>query len=32
MQKVISIGNQDFENIRMEDDFYIDKTHFIKGV
>ena len=28
--KRISIGNQDFENIRENDCFYIDKTSFIK--
>ena len=30
MPQTISIGNQDFESIRMADDFYIDKTYFIK--
>lgn len=30
MAKPISIGNQNFESIRKEDCFYIDKTHFIK--
>ncbi len=28
--RTIGIGNQDFEVIRKEDYFYIDKTHFIK--
>ena len=30
MAKVISIGNQSFESIREKDNFYIDKTNFIK--
>ena len=30
MQKVISIGNQGFEDIRKENRFYIDKTEFIR--
>lgn len=30
MAKVIGIGNQDFEKIRMNDSFYIDKTDFIR--
>ena len=30
MAKTISIGNQNFESIRKNDCFYIDKTHFIK--
>lgn len=30
MAKTISIGNQDFEKIRVNDYFYIDKTNFIK--
>ena len=29
MARVISIGNQDFETIRSENYFYIDKTNFI---
>lgn len=29
-RKTINIGNQDFENIRREDLFYIDKTDFIR--
>ena len=28
--KVISIGNQSFESIREKDNFYIDKTNFIR--
>lgn len=30
MARTIGIGNQDFEKIRMDDNFYIDKTKFIK--
>ncbi len=30
MAKTIGIGNQDFEKIRVNDYFYIDKTKFIK--
>lgn len=30
MARVIGIGNQDFEKIRRENYFYIDKTNFIK--
>ena len=30
MSKVISIGNQGFEDIRKNDNFYVDKTFFIK--
>lgn len=30
MARVISIGNQDFETIRRENYFYIDKTNFIQ--
>ena len=30
MKKVIAIGVQDFEKIREEDSFYIDKTSFIQ--
>lgn len=30
MARTIGIGNQDFETIRREGYFYIDKTHFIK--
>ncbi len=28
--RVVSIGSQDFENLITHNDFYIDKTHFIK--
>ena len=30
MAKVISIGNQSFESMRERDNFYVDKTSFIK--
>ena len=30
MKKTISIGNQDFENMRIHGDFYVDKTEFIR--
>ena len=30
MNKVISIGNQEFDKIRENDYFYVDKTGFIK--
>ena len=30
MAKVISIGNQSLESIREKDNFYVDKTNFIK--
>lgn len=30
MSKTISIGNQGFEDIRINDCFYIDKTLFIR--
>lgn len=30
MARVISTGGQDFEIMRMDDTFYIDKTGFIK--
>lgn len=30
MQRVISIGIQEFEKIRTENYFYVDKTGFIK--
>lgn len=30
MAKTIGIGRQDFEKIRLKNNFYIDKTHFIK--
>ena len=32
MPKVISIGNQGFEDIRKENRFYVDKTEFYQGV
>lgn len=28
--RTVSIGNQDFESIRKNNNFYIDKTGFIK--
>ncbi|MCI8646370.1 MAG: AAA family ATPase [Firmicutes bacterium] len=30
MARVVSIGRQDFEKLRMRNNFYVDKTHFIK--
>ena len=30
MARTIGIGNQDFETVRKEGYFYVDKTHFIK--
>ena len=30
MNKVISIGKQDFEQIRKQNYFYIDKTNYIQ--
>ena len=30
MARTISIGRQDFERIRTSDNFYIDKTEFIR--
>jgi len=30
MARAVGIGNQDFEKIRVNDYFYIDKTKFIK--
>ena len=30
MKRTVSIGNQDFESLRTEKDFYIDKTDFIR--
>lgn len=30
MERTISIGGQDFETIRVNDYFYIDKTDFIR--
>ncbi len=30
MARVVGIGHQDFESVRVSDNFYIDKTHFIR--
>ena len=30
MARVVSIGRQDFEKIRTRNNFYVDKTHFIR--
>ena len=30
MNKVVSIGNQGFDSIRENDNFYVDKTAFIR--
>ena len=30
MKRAISIGNQDFEKIRVNNYFYVDKTDFIR--
>lgn len=30
MARVVGIGHQDFECVRVSDNFYIDKTHFIR--
>ena len=30
MARTVSIGRQDFEKIRISNNFYIDKTHFIR--
>ncbi|CDE55755.1 putative uncharacterized protein [Roseburia sp. CAG:303] len=30
VKKIVSIGNQGFEDIRINDNFYVDKTAFIK--
>ena len=30
MARVVGIGHQDFETIRIKNNFYIDKTEFIK--
>ena len=30
MAKTVSIGAQDFERLRMNDCFYVDKTDFIR--
>ena len=30
MKRVIAIGTQDFEGLRMHNSFYVDKTDFIR--
>ena len=30
MGRTIGIGHQNFEDIRIKNNFYVDKTHFIK--
>ena len=30
MSRTISIGRQDYETMRLNNNFYVDKTHFIK--
>ena len=30
MARVVGIGHQDFETVRRKNNFYIDKTEFIK--
>ena len=30
MARTVSIGRQDFEKIRINNNFYVDKTHFIR--
>lgn len=30
MSRIVGIGHQDFETVRKEDIFYVDKTHFIR--
>ena len=30
MARIVGIGHQDFETVRMKNIFYVDKTHFIK--
>ncbi len=30
MARTVSIGRQDYEKLRMKDNFYVDKTYFIK--
>ena len=30
MARTVSIGNQDFESLRKRDNFYVDKTGFIR--
>lgn len=29
MARTVSIGNQDFESLRLKNSFYVDKTGFI---
>ena len=31
MARVVSIGAQDFEALILKNNFYVDKTHFIKS-
>ena len=30
MARTVSIGRQDFEKMRINNNFYVDKTHFIR--
>ena len=30
MERIVGVGKQDFEDIRIKNSFYIDKTYFIK--
>ena len=30
MERIVGVGKQDFEDLRVKNNFYIDKTHFIK--
>ena len=30
MARTVGIGHQDFEDLRLKDNFYVDKTNFIK--
>lgn len=30
MARTVSIGRQDFEKLRINNNFYVDKTHFIR--
>ena len=30
MARTVSIGNQDFESLRLKNSFYVDKTGFIR--
>ena len=30
MGRTVAIGHQDFEKVRVRQNFYVDKTHFIK--